>query len=171
VRARLRTLLLVSSVAAPVAATGAWAAAGALESSSSRSPRPPETDPAAPTANPRSGPASARALRRGKGPSKPKHRVIGTGTCRASYYWTPQSTASGERFDPDGFTAAHRTLPMHSRVRVTNRDNGESVIVRINDRGPYVAGRCLDLSRAAMRAVGGIGAGVIPVRYQVLAGS
>ncbi|WP_329519044.1 septal ring lytic transglycosylase RlpA family protein [Spirillospora sp. NBC_01491] len=99
----------------------------------------------------------------------PKPRVLRTGSCEASFYWEGQMTASGERFDPDELTAAHKTLPMGSRVRVTNKNNGRSVTVRINDRGPYAGGRCLDLSKAAMTKVGGTGSGVIPVRYQVLA--
>lgn len=92
------------------------------------------------------------------------------GSCTASYYdGTPQRTATGESYDPGGLTAAHRRLPLGSRIRVTNRITGGSVTVRVNDRGPYVAGRCLDLSRAAMAAIGGIASGVIPVDYTVLA--
>ncbi len=90
------------------------------------------------------------------------------GTCKASYYWQDQMTATGERFNTNDLTAAHKSLPFNSRVKVTNKANGKSVTVRINDRGPYVAGRCLDLSTAAMKAVGGTGAGVITVSYQVL---
>lgn len=71
----------------------------------------------------------------------------------ASYYFEPQSTASGERFNPNELTAAHKTLPFGTRVRVTNRHNGKSVVVRINDRGPFVKGRVIDLSRAAARAI------------------
>ena len=99
----------------------------------------------------------------------PARRVLGTGACEASYYGDGQRTASGEVFDPNALTAAHRTLPFGSKVRVTNKVNGESVTVRINDRGPYARGRCLDLSRSAMVAVGGTGSGVIPVKYQILA--
>ncbi|MBB4916252.1 septal ring lytic transglycosylase RlpA family protein [Streptosporangium saharense] len=101
--------------------------------------------------------------------AKPKPRVISSGTCGASYYAEGQMTASGERFNPNAMTAAHKTLPMGSRVRVTNPANGESVTVRINDRGPYIGGRCLDLSRAAFSAIGSINAGVMHVRYEVLA--
>jgi rare lipoprotein A len=97
------------------------------------------------------------------------YKVIGGGSCEASYYDEGQMTASGEAFDPSEMTAAHKSLRFGTRIRVTNENNGESAVVRINDRGPYVAGRCLDLSTAAMRAVGGTGAGVIPVRYQILA--
>jgi rare lipoprotein A len=100
---------------------------------------------------------------------KRRSRVVRTGSCAASYYAHGQTTASGEPFDPDALTAAHRTLPMGTRVRVINKNNGRSVTVRINDRGPFVGGRCLDLSRAAMAKVGGTGSGVIPVRYEVLA--
>ncbi|MER6510473.1 septal ring lytic transglycosylase RlpA family protein [Nonomuraea sp. NPDC001636] len=101
--------------------------------------------------------------------TKPKVRVLSSGTCGASYYGEPQMTASGERFNPSAMTAAHKTLPLGSRVRVTNPRNGSSVTVRINDRGPYVGGRCLDLSRAAFDAIGSLGAGVMTVRYEVLA--
>ena len=86
----------------------------------------------------------------------------------ASWYDEPQQTASGERFDPHALTAAHRTLPFGTRVRVTNVRNGRSVIVRINDRGPYGHGRIIDLSKAAARKLGMIDAGVVPVELQVL---
>jgi len=76
-------------------------------------------------------------------------------------------TASGERFDKFAMTAAHRKLRFNTRVRVTNKRNGRSVIVRINDRGPY--GRAIiDLSEAAARQLHMIEAGVVPVRIEVL---
>ncbi|MCW2904335.1 MAG: rare lipoprotein [Streptosporangiaceae bacterium] len=99
----------------------------------------------------------------------PARKVPGTGACEASYYVHGQRTASGEAFNPHALTAAHRTLPFGSKVRVTNKVNGESATVRINDRGPYARGRCLDLSRSAMAAIGGTGFGVVPVKYQILA--
>ena len=89
-------------------------------------------------------------------------------SCQASYYWQEQTTASGERFNPSDLTAAHKTLPLGSKVKVTNPSNGKTVVVRINDRGPYVAGRCLDLSKAAMETIGGTSSGVITVNYEVL---
>lgn len=89
-------------------------------------------------------------------------------SCIASNYWEPQPTASGERFDPNAMTAAHKTLPMGTKVKVTNPKNGKTVIVRINDRGPYIAGRCLDLSRASFAAIGDLGQGVMTVNYEVL---
>ncbi|MEU8141422.1 septal ring lytic transglycosylase RlpA family protein [Nonomuraea sp. NPDC048901] len=102
---------------------------------------------------------------------KLKTRVLSSGTCGASYYDEGQMTASGERFDPSAMTAAHKTLPLGSKVRVTNPANGDSVTVRINDRGPYVGGRCLDLSAAAFSAIGDTGSGVMRVKYEVLARS
>jgi rare lipoprotein A len=75
-------------------------------------------------------------------------------------------TASGERFNPNAMTAAHRTLPFGSRVRVTCRRSGRSVTVRINDRGPFVRGRVIDLSRTAARRLG-MG-GLTQVQLQVV---
>ena len=77
-------------------------------------------------------------------------------------------TANGERFNTNDLTAAHKTYAFGTRVKVTNPKNGQSVIVRINDRGPYISGRCLDLSKAAMQAIGGTSAGVITVKYEVV---
>lgn len=78
-------------------------------------------------------------------------------------------TANGEIFDPSKATAAHKTLPMPSVVRVTNLDNGKSLVVRINDRGPFVAGRIIDLSREAARLIGYRDSGIARVRVQLLA--
>ena len=86
----------------------------------------------------------------------------------ASWYGEPQMTASGERFDKHAMTAAHRTLPMGTRVRVTNTRNGKTVVVRINDRGPFSKNRIIDLSEAAARVLGMIEAGVAPVTLEVL---
>jgi rare lipoprotein A len=87
---------------------------------------------------------------------------------KASFYGKPQKTASGERFDPRKLTAAHKSLPMHSVVRVVNLRNGKSVIVRINDRGPYIRGRIIDLSLAAAQKIDMVGSGVASVRIEVL---
>ncbi len=78
------------------------------------------------------------------------------------------SSASGEKFDQFAFTAAHRSLPFGTFVRVTNITNGKSVIVRINDRGPFSPRRIIDLSRAAARTIGLISSGVAPVRMEIL---
>ena len=87
---------------------------------------------------------------------------------KASYYWQGQQTASGARFNPSAMTAAHRSLPFGTRVRVTNQSNGRSVVVTINDRGPFIGGRIIDLSRAAAQAISMTGAGVASVSLEVL---
>jgi rare lipoprotein A len=91
---------------------------------------------------------------------------------KASYYGARhhgRQTASGERFDQHALTAAHRSLPFGSRVRVTNLHNDKSVVVRINDRGPFVRGRIIDVSRQAAERLDMLRAGVVPVRVQQLA--
>lgn len=89
-------------------------------------------------------------------------------TGKASYYWQPQPVASGGWFNPNAMTAAHKTLPFGTKVRVTNQNNGKSVVVTINDRGPYIAGRIIDLSKAAAGVISMQGAGVVPVKVAVL---
>ncbi|MGD9804225.1 MAG: septal ring lytic transglycosylase RlpA family protein [Hyphomicrobiaceae bacterium] len=86
----------------------------------------------------------------------------------ASYYWQPQRVASGGWFNPNAMTAAHKSLPFGTRVRVTHLGNGRSVTVTINDRGPYIAGRIIDLSRAAASAISMTGQGVARIRMTVL---
>jgi rare lipoprotein A len=91
---------------------------------------------------------------------------------QASYYAAPyhgRATASGERFDTHKLTAAHRTLPFGTRVRVTNLGNGKSVVVTITDRGPFKHGRVIDVSEKAARELGFVRAGTAHVRVQVLA--
>src|SRR5215213_962053 len=78
-----------------------------------------------------------------------------------------RKTASGERFDQQKLTAAHMELPLGTKAIVTNLENGRSVEVEINDRGPYVPGRAIDLSKAAAREIGMIEAGVAPVLVEV----
>jgi rare lipoprotein A len=90
---------------------------------------------------------------------------------QASYYAAPyhgRATASGERFDTHKLTAAHRTLPFGTRVRVTNLTNGKSVVVTITDRGPFKHGRVIDVSERAARELGFVRAGTARVRVQVL---
>ncbi len=130
---------------------------------------PPDRDAAtgrASRSDARPGPSSAAV--RPPSTVKPRAAVGASGTCKASYYDEGQRTANGETFNPDALTAAHRSLPFNSRVRVTNVATGESVVVRINDRGPFIAGRCLDLSEAAFAEIANLGAGVVNVRYEVL---
>ncbi|MBF8159681.1 septal ring lytic transglycosylase RlpA family protein [Pseudomonas mendocina] len=92
-------------------------------------------------------------------------------TGKASYYGDRhhgRKTASGERFDQQALTAAHRSLPFGSRVKVTNLNNGRTVVVRINDRGPFVRGRIIDVSRRAAQQLDMLRAGVVPVRVEAL---
>ena len=89
----------------------------------------------------------------------------------ASYYGNELAgnrTASGERFDPGQLTAAHRSLPFGSMVRVTNTSNGDSVVVRINDRGPFARGRVIDVSHAAAREIGMHRSGTARVKLALL---
>ena len=82
---------------------------------------------------------------------------------RASWYALHSKTASGERMNPSAMTAAHRTLPFGTKVKVTNKRNGKTVVVRINDRGPFIKGRVLDVSKAAARSLGFVSSGHTPV--------
>ena len=90
---------------------------------------------------------------------------------KASWYgpgFHGRRTANGEVFNSNDLTAAHRSLPFGTKVRVTNMNNGSSVVVRINDRGPFVKDRIIDLSAGAARSINMIGSGVAPVRVEVL---
>lgn len=101
-------------------------------------------------------------------PAPPQPSFTQTGL--ASFYGRAHDgkvTASGERFDPRGFTAAHRTLALGSRVRVTNLGNGQAVTVTITDRGPFVRGRIIDVSLAAAQALGITDKGLAQVRLEV----
>lgn len=96
-------------------------------------------------------------------------RSIGTGV--ASYYgarFAGRRTANGERFNPREMTAAHKTLPFGTRVRVVNPRNGREVVVRINDRGPFIRGRTIDLSRAAAEEIGIVRAGHGTVEMHII---
>jgi rare lipoprotein A len=86
----------------------------------------------------------------------------------ASYYSSGSVTASGERFDPNELTAAHRTLPFGTKLRVTNLQTGQSVTVRVNDRGPFVPGRVVDVSHGAANSLGLVGKGVAKVKLDVV---
>ena len=89
-------------------------------------------------------------------------------TGHASWYKMGKVTANGERFDPHGLTAAHRTLPFGTEVKVQNLRNGKSVVVRINDRGPFIKSRMIDLSMGAAQKIGLIQTGTARVQIQVL---
>jgi rare lipoprotein A len=86
----------------------------------------------------------------------------------ASFYTEDEWTASGERFNTHAMTAAHPTLPFGTRLRVTNVTNGRSVVVRINDRGPYVPGRVVDLSESAAESLGMVERGIVKVKLDVV---
>jgi peptidoglycan lytic transglycosylase len=120
-----------------------------------RTPKPSVSPSRSPSRSPSKSPTKAST-------------VVDTGTCGVSYYSTGSVTANGESFDPDGLTAAHKTLAFNTRVRVTNTANGKSVVVRINDRGPFVSGRCLDLARGAFATIASLSSGVITAKYEVL---
>jgi rare lipoprotein A len=90
---------------------------------------------------------------------------------KASFYhqkYHGRTTASGERFDQSAMTASHRTLAFGTRVRVTHQQTGRSVIVTINDRGPFIRGRVIDLSTAAFQKIAELRSGVVPVRLEIV---
>ena len=86
----------------------------------------------------------------------------------ASFYSDEQQTANGEKFDPNAMTAAHRSLPFGTKLRVTNLATGRSVTVRVNDRGPYIAGRVVDVSYSAAESLGIVGRGIAKVKLDVV---
>jgi rare lipoprotein A len=100
----------------------------------------------------------------------PQARTSGTkgAYALASFYGEDTETASGERFNPNELTAAHPTLPFGTRLRVTNIANGHSVVVRVNDRGPFVRGRSVDVSSAAAERIGMVERGVVKVKLDVV---
>ena len=90
------------------------------------------------------------------------------GCGHASWYALTSKTASGERMNPAKLTAAHRSLPFGTKVKVTNKRNGKSVVVRINDRGPFIKGRIIDVSKAAAQNIGMVRSGTAQVCYQII---
>ncbi len=104
-------------------------------------------------------------------PALYESKPLAVETGKASFYggrWIGRLTANGERYHAGDCTAAHKKLPFNTMVKVTNLKNGKSVIVRINNRGPYAKGRILDLSMVAARKIEMIGSGIVPVRAEVL---
>lgn len=113
------------------------------------------------------GPPSVSPPPAAEAPPRPAFLQVGL----ASWYgpgFQRRRTATGDRFDMRGLTAAHRSLPLNSLVRVTNLENGRSVVVRINDRGPYFRGRIIDLSAAAAQALGMKEDGLAEVRLELV---
>jgi rare lipoprotein A (peptidoglycan hydrolase) len=152
---------------------------------------PPSRAPAAQAARPQSGAASgpahrsqavegrADATRHAGGPSGGEQlaqryaraRALAVHHGSASYYsdaFAGRSTASGAPYQPHDFTAAHRSLAFGTVLRVTRKDGGQSVYVRITDRGPFARGRIVDLSRAAAEKLGMLRAGVVKVKVEVV---
>jgi rare lipoprotein A len=131
------------------------------------------TTPPAPTPAPAPTPTNAPpapSARRPKTPPAPAPAGY-TEEGNASWYGYPfhgRRASNGEIYDMNQLTAAHRTLPFDTMVRVTNLNNGKSTTVRITDRGPFVENRIIDLSKAAAREIDCIGPGVVPVRLEVL---
>jgi rare lipoprotein A len=104
-------------------------------------------------------------------PALYESKPVAVETGKASYYggrWIGRLTANGEHYHSEDCTAAHKKLPFNTMVKVTNLKNGKSVIVRINNRGPFAKGRILDLSMVAARKIDMIGAGIVPVRAEIL---
>ena len=104
-------------------------------------------------------------------PQAPVQSYEAAGQGEASYYgaaFAGNRTASGERFDPDALTCAHRSLPLGTLLRVTNIANGRSVTVRVNDRGPFVRSRLLDMSLAAARDIGMVRSGKAMVKLEIV---
>lgn len=97
-----------------------------------------------------------------------ERRVVRRYSAKASWYRHGRVTANGEQYNPLGLTVAHRSLPFGTIVRFTNPDNGQSVTVRVNDRGPYIRGREFDLSLGSARALGFESRGVMVLRVEIM---
>lgn len=96
--------------------------------------------------------------------------AVGSQCGKASWYKMGTKTASGEKMNASALAGAHRTLPFGTKVRVDNLSNGKSVVVRINDRGPFIRGRVIDVTQGAARKLGMIRSGVAPVKVTVVDG-
>lgn len=172
--AALSALVVALVGVAPASAAGSWSCVGGeyVCGPSSQKSAPSYAAPKAKQAHKASRKAASYDGDEAK-PRKAKRQSSGGGgggsySGMASYYWQPQKVASGGWFNPNAMTAAHKTLPFGTKVRVTNQNNGKSVVVTINDRGPYVGGRIIDLSKAAAGAISMQNAGVAPVNVAVL---
>jgi rare lipoprotein A len=115
-----------------------------------------------------SRPTSVAALGIGKHNPLARGKHAGEKYAVASFYVEGTETANGEKIDPEALTAAHRTLPFGTMLRVTNVETGRSVTVRVNDRGPFVQGRDVDLSYSAAETIGIVDQGVAKVRVDVV---
>lgn len=152
-----------------LAVLGVVALSGCAHRRTARRLPPPPPPPAASSAPETVKPGTAENAGNRSTPEAPEPMYTETGV--ASWYGYPyhgRAAANGEIYDMEKMTAAHRTLPFDTVVRVTNLTNDKSVDVRINDRGPFVDGRIIDLSHAAARAIDMIGPGTAEVRMDVL---
>lgn len=174
----LRHIILRHIPAAAAGPVAALLAVAAMYSAAAEGPRtlPHERAstwrtrvvPATAAVGPHHGARSAPAASLTTGSLPPAIPLIGHREGLASFYWQAQRTASGETFDKGALTAAHKTLPFNTRVRVTHLSNGRSVVVRINDRGPFTPGRIIDLSDAAADVIGMRSNGLARVRLEVV---
>lgn len=132
---------------------------------------PPPERPAAARTNAPPAPRARGPIAPPSGPTQRPRELTGKRHALdglASFYGEGERTANGERFDKRALTAAHKTLPFGTKVRVTRLDTGTSVVVRINDRGPFKPGRVIDLSEKAAENIGMTGVGLTSVRLEIL---
>ena len=168
-----RTIMQMLGVCVIVATLGACTQSTGLTHTESLAAAPQPQAQSAPTHRSASG-ATGRRVAAASKKHTPFARQAGETGIRlasnglASFYSHASQTASGEKFDAHELTAAHRSLPFGTRVRVTNVTTGQSVTVRINDRGPFVPGRVVDVSHAAAETLGMTGQGVAKVKLDVL---
>ncbi|MGQ0686155.1 septal ring lytic transglycosylase RlpA family protein [Bradyrhizobium sp.] len=157
-------------LAAIVAGAATLAACGQSPLRSSHSDLRSSATRQAAIEQPRPRIATASVARRAPAvePGESQSNTSGKSQGIASFYSQGTKTASGERFDPKELTAAHPTLPFGTRLRVTNQHTGRSVTVRVNDRGPYVPGRVVDVSYSAAEQLGMVGRGIAPVKLDVV---
>lgn len=100
--------------------------------------------------------------------TKNNHELVGKASYYGSEYKSTRHTANGERFNKDAYTAAHKTLPFGTIVKVKNMNNDKTVTVRINDRGPFIKGRVIDVTTIAAKELGMIQSGVVPVEVEII---
>jgi rare lipoprotein A len=155
---------LKKSAATRTAAGGAAKKSAAKKTTTKKAMTPAQRKRAAAIARAREKARVARIIRAAGPPPPVKKHYDGV----ASFYTKGRRTAAGGRYNPGAMTAAHRSLPFGTKVRVTDKRNGRSVTVTINDRGPFKRGRVIDLSRAAARSLGMSHRGVTRVRVTVL---
>ncbi|NPU65568.1 septal ring lytic transglycosylase RlpA family protein [Bradyrhizobium sp. 83012] len=161
-----RQLLRVALVCAAAASLAACAQSSAVrQARSPASAKQAAAELRPPVQRPETAPESLVRVRHAE-VSPPAAHSAASGL--ASYYSEGQKTASGERFNPSELTAAHRSLPFGTRLQVTNVKTGRSVVVRVNDRGPFVQGRVVDVSYSAAQALGMVNTGVAPVKVSVV---